>query len=614
MNLECIPRPTSLQEYKEGILSALPNKGEPAEVTKILAEKLKCWTPNELYPEPTESLEKWLTPRDQEKIKLMLVLGESRGDFRRMRAERFHGDHMMTIAGTCDGVGGARAIVGLLQQSGLQLEQLDFEAQLDEWPTVAQQADRRHLVIVGTGEVNIFATFLHLLVQEFFCGDCEWPPNSPSLGDKFKVIDKFYTRNPYGSKINHYGAVLLLKNPWNPDFRLLWIAGLTGLASSAGCSQVASNWEQYRTQAKKAIGVVFERKGDQITPDQWLEWEATKPTWKPHRLPPPPQKKGITWLHLSDWHQQGKEFDRKVVRDELVKDIRNRKKISQDLAQIDFIVFSGDVAFSGKEEEYKTAIKQFFEPVLEATGLTKEYLFIVPGNHDLDRTKFKLLPQALTKPFASQQQVQEWLTDQEMRNHLLEPFKDYKQFATNYAEQNQPDYANIRQWEINGKRVALLGINSALMAGRNSNLQGEVDDYGKLVVGEPQIYDPLRQLENYDLRIAVLHHPFEWLAQFDNKIEPRLRQNFQFILCGHQHRSEVCLAGGTRGGDCVIIPAGASYDNRDVPNGYNFVHLDFEPCKGTVYLRRWDNYRAEWIKDESAHPNGQFDLGHHWQP
>jgi hypothetical protein len=38
---------------------------------------------------------------------------------------------------------------------------------------------------------------------------------------------------------------------------------------------------------------------------------------------------GITWLHLSDWHQKGKDFDRRVVRDALIRDIEDRTKISQ---------------------------------------------------------------------------------------------------------------------------------------------------------------------------------------------------------------------------------------------------------------------------------------------
>jgi 3',5'-cyclic AMP phosphodiesterase CpdA len=109
---------------------------------------------------------------------------------------------------------------------------------------------------------------------------------------------------------------------------------------------------------------------------------------------------GITWLHLSDWHQEGRDFDRQVVRDALIQDIREReKKISSDLAKIDFIVFSGDVAHAGKKEEYEAAKENLFDPLLEATGLTTERLFIVPGNHDLDRSSFKLLPEDVKKPF-----------------------------------------------------------------------------------------------------------------------------------------------------------------------------------------------------------------------
>jgi len=60
---------------------------------------------------------------------------------------------------------------------------------------------------------------------------------------------------------------------------------------------------------------------------------------------------GLTWLHLSDWHQEGKQFERRKVRDALVKDIRERAQISPDLAHLDFVIFSGDVAYRGVAEE-----------------------------------------------------------------------------------------------------------------------------------------------------------------------------------------------------------------------------------------------------------------------
>jgi len=320
---------------------------------------------------------------------------------------------------------------------------------------------------------------------------------------------------------------------------------------------------------------------------------------------------GLTWLHLSDWHHRGKDFNRLVVRDALIEDLQNRVSISSNLSTIDFIIFSGDIAFSGQKEEYDAAIEHLFKPVLEAVDLTPDRLFIVPGNHDLNRKQFDLLPKALLQPFTSEEEVQNWLTDERKRRRLLEPFEAYHQFASMYTGQQQLAYTTIHILEINSKQIALLGLNSALMCGRNTNIQGEVSDYGYLVVGEPQLHDALKEIGGADVRIAVLHHPFDWLTEFDRtRIEERLGHSCHFILCGHQHMPKVNLVRGTTGG-CLIIPAGASYDRRVATdaryvNAYNFVHLDFAGAQGIVYLRRWSDRRTMWLADTDTYPGGQF--------
>ena len=314
----------------------------------------------------------------------------------------------------------------------------------------------------------------------------------------------------------------------------------------------------------------------------------------------------ITWIHLSDWHQGKPQFDRTVVLDGLIKDIGQRERIGTQLKQVDFIVFSGDLAFSGKEGEYEAAKINLFKPVLEATGLTPERLFIVPGNHDLDREEFELLPEALQKPFESEDLVKQWLENKKKRQRLLEPFAAYKQFVAEYTGQESPDYASVRRLEINGISIALLGINSSLMAGRKNQQGGEVTDRGKLTVGELQIYEPLKEIEGDDLRIAVLHHPFNWLRSFEQKkIKQRLGKQCQFILCGHEHDPRVERREGTRG-NYVFIPTGASYARRDWSNSYNFVHLDFDTGEGLVYLRRWSDPRNQWIKDEDTYDDGEY--------
>jgi tetratricopeptide (TPR) repeat protein/predicted phosphodiesterase len=319
---------------------------------------------------------------------------------------------------------------------------------------------------------------------------------------------------------------------------------------------------------------------------------------------------GLTWLHLSDWHQKDKkekEFDRQVVRDALIRDIKNRTAISQDLEKIDFIVFSGDVAFSGKPEEYEAAKEELFKPLLRACNLSPENLFIAPGNHDLDRAKFGLLPAPLLRPLESNIEAKDWLFDGEKRLEALKPLKAFTNFVTQYNKQENSDYANTRKLEINGKKIALLGINSAWMCGRRKNSKDEIDDKGVVVVGEPQIHNPLEDVSEFDIKIVVLHHPFEWLAEFESsQIMSGLMKGCDFILRGHQHEPQVAVIRSTLG-DCVVIPAGACYDRRIYANAYNFVHLDFESGSGVVFLRCW-NGKDKWREDIDSCSGGKFEF------
>jgi hypothetical protein len=309
----------------------------------------------------------------------------------------------------------------------------------------------------------------------------------------------------------------------------------------------------------------------------------------------------LTWLHLSDWHQRGEDFDRKVVRDKLLDDLRQRTRIDPALSQIDFVVFSGDLAYSGQEKEYLSAQKHLLDPVLKAVDLGPERLFLVPGNHDLARGELPELPPALQQPLTSESQVQERLTDARKRERALEPFAAYRQFVAGYTGQPSPAYASLCRWEIQGRRVALLGLNSAWMCGRNKNAAGEVDDYGQLVVGEPQLHDALAEMADAAVRIVVLHHPFEWLCEFDRqRIQRRVREVAHFVLCGYTHVPSVQPSSGTDGA-CVLLPAGATYDRRVAQqryaNAYNFVHLDFEAGQGKAFLRRFSDTRTAWIED-----------------
>jgi len=322
---------------------------------------------------------------------------------------------------------------------------------------------------------------------------------------------------------------------------------------------------------------------------------------------------GLTWIHISDWHQKDTRFDPKVVRDRLVKDIEGRTAISPFLEKIDFIVFSGDLAFKGQAEEYIAAKKEFLDHLLKASEVNPRQLFIIPGNHDMDETVIEQLPDEFKRDSIAKEEVDLWLEDGQKREQLLKPFEKFKRFVADYTGQDSPDYSSVRTLIIDGKKIALLCLNSAWWCRRHKNDAGKFDDFGFVLVGEPQIHERLDQITDANLKIAVLHHSQEWLVPFDGKqVWNRLKRECDFILHGHGHTPKVTVEHSTDG-DCIIIPAGASFDRRVASesrftNSYNFVHLDLETGKGTVFLRRWIDSRIEWAKDHETYPEGSFPI------
>ena len=326
---------------------------------------------------------------------------------------------------------------------------------------------------------------------------------------------------------------------------------------------------------------------------------------------------GVTWLHLSDWHQNGMQFDRRVVRDALKEDIENRSALSEKLSTVDFVVFSGDLSYRGKSEEFQKAREQLLDPLLEACGQSQnpDRFFIVPGNHDSDRDSFNQWQKEFWDScfLNSYDCLTECLEQVESRERILEPFQAFTSFVQDYNGQDLPNYGSVRILNIRDKKIALFGINSALACGRHINEESkEIDDRGFVFVGEPQIYDRLSSISDADIKIAVLHHTFDWLNGNDlDRVRRRLMEKFDFILQGHQHKQDVSIINGLIGSS-TIIPAGASYNHPTLKDpqptyAYNFVHFDFDSRNFTVFLRRWSETRKKWVEDVNSYEHGIFE-------
>jgi len=101
------------------------------------------------------------------------------------------------------------------------------------------------------------------------------------------------------------------------------------------------------------------------------------------------EAEGITILHISDFHfKPNFQFEKDIILSELLKKL---SEINKSEWQPDLILCTGDIAYSGKPSEYKSA-RNFLNQLLKITGIPKSRLFAVPGNHDVDWDEPSPLP------------------------------------------------------------------------------------------------------------------------------------------------------------------------------------------------------------------------------
>lgn len=318
-------------------------------------------------------------------------------------------------------------------------------------------------------------------------------------------------------------------------------------------------------------------------------------------MTPPKQSKSIIWLHLSDLHlcEPKSGWDTHRVLEPLLKDLQHMEQEHGLLPQL--IFFTGDAAFGNYDsgqgstltEQYQD-IETFLSEVRQAftVEIPKTNLFLVPGNHDVDRSE---ATEALTtwieqqsNPDKITQLIQggkkEW--KQYMDRLIL-----YRQFLQDHDYNhllNDPErliYAEVRK--INGVKIGIGGFNSAWNCSRDR-------EKGKLWLGgdwqNGTIVNSLKK-QKTDLNLALIHHPPGWFVeQEDSKMRNQMERDFDFFLHGHEHQGWVNASAAGH----VRIAAAACYERADKENGYNFVRLNLETSEAEIWLRRFDGDGGGW--------------------
>lgn len=311
----------------------------------------------------------------------------------------------------------------------------------------------------------------------------------------------------------------------------------------------------------------------------------------------------IRWLHVSDIHLRTRDVWSQDVVLEAMRD--HIARLHAEGMAVDFILATGDLTFSGQVGEYSLAAG-FFDDLSTASGVVKDRIFCIPGNHDIDRERQKMSFLGARASLQDQNRIDLLLSPGEDLETLLKREENYRQFQTSYFPTRDSIWsadglAYVSCISIDNVRIAIVGLDSAWLA------EGGVEDYGKLLIGERQVINALNLANTLDPHIVIgmAHHPFHLLQEFDRfPAQSRIERACHFFHCGHLHEPEAAISGYSSTG-CLTLSAGASFETRQSHNTYSLVTLDllhalrtvkifqYNPGRGSFSLTSSEDYRIE---------------------
>ena len=322
---------------------------------------------------------------------------------------------------------------------------------------------------------------------------------------------------------------------------------------------------------------------------------------------------GLTWLHISDVHFQPKKDWRDIPARRSLLSFLRKQFADKKLPTPDLIFCTGDIAFGESAKATMTQqygyANEFFTELLQiCDSLPKDRLFVVPGNHDVNRTKVNEDAQAALGDKAKESRIHEEAINQRFESAGLEHQQALQRLADYglFIQERLPHQSNTERHvyakviDIRGTKIGVGGFNSAW------SCAGPEDDRHLWLAAQWQFNHVHQLLEPAQLRIGLIHHPVDWLNEVERDVcTRRIAGGFHFWLHGHMHNAWV-----SPGPNCTTVAAGAVGAAAPDEFGINLVSLDFVKNSGKVHLLGYSARDDGWTSKPVAHhaPDGVWSL------
>ncbi|EKA1095124.1 metallophosphoesterase [Cronobacter sakazakii] len=263
---------------------------------------------------------------------------------------------------------------------------------------------------------------------------------------------------------------------------------------------------------------------------------------------------------LSDIHIKAEnKKDIQYKMDVFIKTLNARKKMGEFNKII--IIASGDIAFSGKKEEYEY-LENYFEELA-----TNYDLVMCPGNHDHD---FSSYPSLNTRKQLLKMDIEQ--QDPESINIItkgMQPFFDFKKRLQTFTPKNVTPLSESYDLCTSSTGITVATLNTAwcsMLHERGGDIKFPVKYLPKVEKGKNNI--------------LFFHHPLGWFEPDNQKVvRNSIRENYSIIITGHEHLNDTFKIVG-ESNSCLMIEAMPFDDPSVKENGF----LSFEIEDSTVNI------------------------------
>jgi predicted MPP superfamily phosphohydrolase len=298
----------------------------------------------------------------------------------------------------------------------------------------------------------------------------------------------------------------------------------------------------------------------------------------------------ISILHLSDIHFKNGHNIILNRKEKLFDAIKNELKGKDAL----FILTSGDIAFSGKNEEYAIATNFYLDlvdTIRQYTELKCKLVFI-PGNHDcLFDENVEEIRKLIIDKF-----IKEGLSDlnETLINKCCEPQANYFSFTTKIEELSEVSditadhilshaLTEIVTFRVNGTILKFNLYNTSWISSIKERI-------GTMKFPIEYMNGKILQTDS-QFSISLLHHPLNWhTPEYSKTFLDFLLKTSDVILTGHEHSSSTSRRSDIDNEyNTIHIESPALQESDTTESGFNLVNLNTETSEIQILGYKYDD-------------------------